>query len=199
MLQLCSEMLAAMGAHFDTIIYQPPYNKSHTKLNEEGLLTPHFPIELPRQRLSSNPSRVQVHTRNACKPIQGQLNRALKRSRLTSHQVNKDPALVRHVRMDLKQSILCLIEPGHVVKLGRLDKLPAGIIAPAMIPTAEHRGSPGLFSCDGVCAMSADIVECADLVVFASDQEYREPGDVEGLVGASFGKLAAVGKVYPSL
>lgn len=97
------------------------------------------------------------------------------------------------MRMDFEKTILCFIEPRHVIELRRLHQSPRGIIAPAVIPATEHGGGAALFTGDGVRAVTADVVEGADLVIFSFDEEDGEAGNVEGLVGAWFGELRFVG------
>lgn len=47
--------------------------------------------------------------------------------------------------------------------------------------------------------MSTDVVEGAEAVVLASDDEEAVVGDLEGFVAAGFGKSAGVGEVKPGL
>lgn len=105
--------------------------------------------------------------------------------------------MVSSLSVDLKETILGLVEPGDIIELRCLDKSPVGIITPAMILTAQHGGCARLFSGDGVRTVTTDIVECANLVVFSPDQEEREAGRVKGLVGTWLAELGAVGEIYP--
>lgn len=94
--------------------------------------------------------------------------------------------------MDLEKTILGFIKAGHVVKLRRLHQSTGAIIAPAVIPAAEDGGGSPLPAGDGVCTVTAHIVEGPDLVVFASDEEDGESGYVDGLIGAWLGELGYV-------
>lgn len=64
-----------------------------------------------------------------------------------------------------------------------------------MIPAAEHSRCTGLFPGDRVCAMTANIVERANLIVLSSDQEDGEACHVKRLVGTWPAKLTDVGKI----
>lgn len=62
-----------------------------------------------------------------------------------------------------------------------------------MIPAAEDGGSSAFLAGDRVSTVTADVVEGADEVVFAADEEDGEVCYVEGLVGSWFGELVFVG------
>ena len=47
--------------------------------------------------------------------------------------------------------------------------------------------------------MTADIMKCADLVVFTANEEHRKPSNVERLIRAGLVELGAVGKKEPCL
>lgn len=81
--------------------------------------------------------------------------------------------------MDLKKTVLRLIEPWHIFKLRGLHQTPGGIIAPAMISAAENSRGATLFAGDRIGAVATHIVECADLVVFPPNQEDGEAGDIK--------------------
>lgn len=97
------------------------------------------------------------------------------------------------MHMNLKKTILRFIKPRHIVELRRLHQSTRGIIAPTVIPAAEDGGSSALLASDCVGAVTADVMEGTDLVVFAADEEDGEACYVEGLIGSWFGELGFVG------
>ena len=101
--------------------------------------------------------------------------------------------------VNFKKTVLRLIEPRHIIKLGCFDQPASGVVAPAMVSTTQDSRRTSLFSGDRVSAMATDIMESTDLVVFSADQENWKPGKVEGLICARFVELSSVCEVYPRL
>lgn len=97
--------------------------------------------------------------------------------------------------MNLKEAIFRLIKPRYIVELRSLDQFPGRIIAPTMVPAPENRRCACFFSGDGIGAMATDVVECADLTVFSTDQKDGEARDIEGLICPWLGKLCSVGEI----
>lgn len=84
--------------------------------------------------------------------------------------------------VDLRKTVLELLEPRHIIKLRCLDQASKGVITPAMIFTAEHCEHTSLIPSDGICAMETNIVECADLAILSLDQGNGDPCEFIGLV-----------------
>jgi hypothetical protein len=64
-----------------------------------------------------------------------------------------------------------------------------------MVAAAKHGGRASLFSSDGIGAVSTYIVECADFIILAADQEDRETSNVKRLIRTSLAKLGDMGKI----
>ena len=118
---------------------------------------------------------------------------------IASIKIDKHPSVISSMRVDLKESILRFVEPWYIIEFGRLYQSPVGIIAPAVIAAPKHCRSTGLFPSDGICAMTTDIVKCADLLVLAPDQENGKPSHIKRLISPRFGELRAMSKIQPGL
>lgn len=112
-------------------------------------------------------------------------------------EIDKDPPMFCGVGVDLKKTVFGPLKPRHTIKLRCLDQVSDGVIAPAMILTAEHCRCACLLSSNGICAMATNIMECADLAILSADQENREPGEVKGLISPRLNDLGDMAEIYP--
>lgn len=115
-------------------------------------------------------------------------------------QVNQDESLLVDPTMDLKETVGALVKPFDLIELRCLDQTTLGIIAPAMIPTAEDETATRRLRYDGVGPVPTDIMESTNLVVLASNEEDRVASwECQGAIVTSFGEDRGVENAEPCL
>lgn len=80
-----------------------------------------------------------------------------------------------------------------------LDKIPASVIAPAMIPTPKDQTGATCFLGHGVGAMAAYVVKCSNDVVFSQDEKNGEACKIDGDVVSRLGESTAMSHADPCL
>lgn len=103
------------------------------------------------------------------------------------------------MRVNVEKAVLRLIKPGNIIEFRGLNQSPVGIVAPAMIPTAKHSRCTTFLPGDSVRPMTTYVVECADFIILASNQEDRKARNVKRLVSTRLGKLGNMRQIDPSL
>jgi len=130
----------------------------------------------------------------SCKPL-------LKRTRRISLclKIHKNMSILSNMCMDRKKWILHPIKSLHSIHLGSLDKFPSCIVGPSVIFATHDQCASHRFLENRESTVATNIVECADLLIFAFDHDEWISCNGKSAVGSRFVKVRCVSCVQPCL